>query len=526
MSRISQRFLILQTCVFLAGASLMALEILAFRVIGKNFGTALRETSIVISVFLLAMSVGYWAGGRLADRAPRVRTFAIVLVAAGIAILPIPSIDPLVSDLIYGSPLPLPLHAFLVTLFLFAIPTLLLASVSPIAIRLLARSTEETGSIAGTTSAISTAGSITGSLAAAFVLIDWFRGVGNSIFAIAAVVLGCSILALAASRRETAAEPSLGRPARAVAGGILLIALAGVVLALFAARAPRPDDYSSDELSLRTVALRETPYHSIVIREIDGKYRYLAFGRFRQSMMRVDDPYGPGFEYTDFFHIPMVLRPDSENVLFLGLGGATGPKQFLRDYPRVSITAVEIDPGVVEVAREHFAMPEDPRLRIAVADGRTWLKSSREEVDVVLIDAFTVNRYGSSLPWHLTTREFFEELEARTSPEAIVLFNSPGGPESPISRALAKTMSRSFPYMLIFRTVSGNNTVIVASREEIGTTGEALASRIREMRAAARVRHPRLEERALQMVDVTPRSGAIELTDDHAPVDQLVRMQN
>ncbi|MFZ2489846.1 MAG: fused MFS/spermidine synthase, partial [Thermoanaerobaculia bacterium] len=180
--------------VFLAGAALMAMEILAFRIIGKNFGTALRETSIVISVFLLAMSIGYWGGGRVVDRRPFARTLALVLLLAGISILPVPLLDPIVSDGVYESGLPLPLHSFIVSIVLFSIPTVLLASVSPMATRLLAPSREKTGSTAGVVSALSTAGSVTGSLVGAFVLIEWFDGVANAMAAIAIVIVACALV--------------------------------------------------------------------------------------------------------------------------------------------------------------------------------------------------------------------------------------------------------------------------------------------------------------------------------------------
>ncbi|HVR42050.1 MAG TPA: fused MFS/spermidine synthase [Thermoanaerobaculia bacterium] len=509
--------------VFLAGAGLMALEILAFRVIGKNFGTALRETSVVISVFLLAMSIGYWAGGRVADRIPRLETFAAVLALAGLAVVPVPVLDVLVADGVYGSGLPLPMHSFLVSVILFTIPTILLASVSPIAIRLLARSTAETGSVAGTTSSISTAGSITGSLLAAFVLIDWFHGVGNSILAIGAVIIACSIGTLLAGSRSGVLAGVTASPARAGLAGLCVAAAVATMLAVIAARPPRLADYSNPDPRQVTIHVRETPYHSIRVREIDGRYRILSFGRFHQSEMDLQDPQGAGFEYTDFFHLPMVLRPDAERVLFLGLGGGTGPKQFLRDYPNTGITAVEIDPGVIDVAREYFALHEHPRLRIDVGDGRMWLKSSSASFDSVIIDAFTVNRYGLSLPWHLTTREFFRELDARTTPDATIVFNSPGPPDSAITLALMKTMRERFPYQLAFRAGIGN-TAIFAAKQGSGMTADALAKRVAELRLSGEIGHPGLEGRVLQHVDVTPGGAEVPvLTDDHAPVDQLLR---
>lgn len=515
--------LLIQISVFLAGASLMAMEILAFRVIGKNFGTALRETSIVISVFLLAMSLGYWSGGRLADRFPTLRTFALVLLLAGIAILPVPLLDPRISERVYESALPLPLHSFLVTIALFSIPTILLASVSPIAIRLLAPSREETGSTAGTISALSTTGSVTGSLLAAFALIEWFHGIANSMTGIAIVVLACAAamgsLSTRSGREFESARPSRGRTR--LAFGFMVAAI--IALGVLAYRPPAPRLLHDPDARQQAVHTRETPYHVIQVVDLDRRTRTLLFGRFPQSAMDLQDPYGPGFQYTDFFHIPMILDPDLDRVLFIGLGGGTGPKQFLRHYPDLEIAAVEIDPGVVDVAREYFELPEDPRLEIAIGDGRVWLRQEdAASFDAVIIDAFTTNRYGISLPWHFTTREFFREIEEKTTPGAVIVFNSPGPPDSPVSQALMRTMATTFPYQLVF--AANNNTVIAASKQQIGSTPAALAERIRRLRADGRIHLQSLEERALQMVEMPPLSReALILTDDDAPVDELLR---
>ncbi len=513
---------LIKISVFLAGASLMAMEILAFRVIGKNFGMALRETSIVISVFLLAMSLGYWGGGRLGDRYPFLRTFALVLVLAGLGVLPVPLLDPVVSERLYDSGLPLPLHSFLVTVALFSVPTILLASVSPMAIRLLAPSREQAGSTAGVVSALSTAGSVTGSLLAAFALIEWFHGVANSMAAIAIVLVACAAATGSVAIRPRRELESARWPSRGVGIAFGVTAAAAVVLAVLVYRpsapaiAPDPDDRQ------RTIHTRETPYHAIRVTDLDGRYRTLSFGRFHQSGMDLRDPYGPGFHYTDFFHIPMILNPDAHRVLFIGLGGGTGPKQFLRHYADLEIVAVEIDPGVVEVAREYFGLPQDPRLTVEVGDGRAWLRAAGTSFDAVIIDAFTVNRYGISLPWHFTTREFFRELEAKTTAGAVIVFNSPGTPDAPISQALMRTMSISFPYQLVFS--SHSNTVIAASRREIGTSPAALAERIARLRAEGRIHLRGLEKRALQMVEQPPRTRATAiLTDDDAPVDELLR---
>src|SRR6185436_1609907 len=119
---------VLRAAVFLSGAMLMAAEISAFRIVGKTFGTALRETTAVIAVFLAAMSVGYWAGGRAGDRWPRVSTLLAVLVGAAMTLLIVPWLDAATSPRIAASALDYATHAFVATTILFALPTFLFRS--------------------------------------------------------------------------------------------------------------------------------------------------------------------------------------------------------------------------------------------------------------------------------------------------------------------------------------------------------------------------------------------------------------
>ena len=158
----------LRIAVFGSGAVLMALEVLAFRIIGKTFGTALRETTAVITIFLISMSLGYWLGGKAGDRWPGRRTLVVPMAGAGVYILFIPLLDETVSERIFDSALPLGLHALVACALFFVVPSLLMATVSPVAIRLLAQAVEQTGKVAGSVSALSTVGSILGTILMGF----------------------------------------------------------------------------------------------------------------------------------------------------------------------------------------------------------------------------------------------------------------------------------------------------------------------------------------------------------------------
>ncbi len=167
--------MIIRVAVFSSGAVLMALEILAFLINAKTFGSAWREVTAVIAVFLAAMSSGYWVGGVWGDRYPRPITLVGALAGAGVLVALVPLIESPVLLAIFESRLPFALHALTASALIYFGPVFLLATTSPIAIRLLARAVSQTGQTAGGIAALSTVGSIAGTMVTGFYLIDAFE---------------------------------------------------------------------------------------------------------------------------------------------------------------------------------------------------------------------------------------------------------------------------------------------------------------------------------------------------------------
>jgi len=497
----------LRVAVFAAGALLMSLEVAAFRIIGKTFGSALRETTAVIAVFLAAMSIGYWAGGRAADRWPRSSTLVTTLLASAASLLVVPWIDATFSPRLAESSLALSLHAFLATTVLFAFPTVLFAATSPIAIRLFSTTTGHSGSTAGSISALSTAGSIAGSVATAFLLIDWLASVSATVVFVAAATCATALLvALTASGPAGTVEPRTRRA---------LIAGAGLILLLLAStafvRSASLDRSLTEELpNTRTIFLGDSPYHRVLVRD-RGPLREVKFDLGIQSRMILRDPNGPGLPYTDAFHIGALMRPP-KRVLLIGLGGGTAVRQFLHDYPGVEIDAVEVDPLIVDVAARFFHVTPGPRLRIHVMDGRTFLKRSAERWDLILVDAYTTNRYGDTMPPHLTTREFFQEASAHLTDNGILHYHCAYA-TSNLLPALHKTMNSVFPSVL--RTEGE----LLASHVPMILQPEDLLDRAKRSPAA---RLPFLVPAIEGLRVERPRKDALLLTDDYAPVDTLL----
>ena len=495
----------MRVAVFAAGALLMALEVAAFRMVGKTFGAALRETTAVIAVFLAAMSVGYWVGGRVADRRPRSTTLVATLAAAALSLLFVPQIDAALSPRIAASVLALSTHAFLAASILFVVPTVLLSATSPIAIRLFTTTTGHSGSTAGSISAISTAGSIAGTIVTAFLLIDWLGSITRTVLFVAAGTCATALVVVIASvRAERGSRRALG-----VAGSVAVLMIVAAVLFFRSASldaallAPLPN--------ARVVFAGDSPYHRIVVQD-RGPVREMKFNFLVQSQMTRSDPFGPGLAYTDTFHIAPLLRPRIRRILQIGLGGGTAARQFLRLYPDAVMDVVEVDPLVVDVAKRHFGVVPGERLRIHVADGRTFLTRSTERWDLILIDAYTTSRYGDTIPSHLTTREFFTAVADHLDAGGIAHFHCAFG-GSKLFDSIHATMRRVFPHVVHTRgEILASSSPLILDRNE-------LRERAQSSPAAGFPSFPSAV--AALRSDPAPLD-ALVLTDDYAPVDTLL----
>ena len=498
--------------VFLSGALLMSLEVAAFRIIGKTFGSALRETTAVIAVFLAAMSIGYWAGGRAGDRWPKPGTLIGALLGAAALLLAVPWLDAILSPLIAESKLTLATHAFMATTVLFALPTVLFASVSPIAVRLFSTSTGRSGSTAGSISAVSTAGSIAGSVLTAFVLIDQLRSIARTVLAVSLAACITAVILMLAMIRRLRSEPSMQRTLRRTT--IALVVAAAVALPAVAfIRSTRIEQALIAPLpEWRVLFVGDSPYHRVTVRERAGILRVLSFATATQSLMLLKDPIGPGLANSDSAHISRIMRPTVRRVLVIGLGGGTIPKQYVHYYPDTIVDVVEIDPVVVDVARTYFDVRTSDRLRIHVMDGRLFLKRSREKWDLIHIDAHTTNRYGDTIPPHLVTQEFLREVSQHLNPGGIVHFHCAFG-GTKLLAAIQKTMASVFRHVY----VAGGETL--GSDVALITPKDTVLARVRESPAA---RLPRLVGYLESMKPYAPVGDDIPvLTDDYAPVDTL-----
>ena len=270
-------------------------------------------------------------------------------------------------------------------------------------------------------------------------------------------------------------------------------------------------------------------YHHIKVVD-KGRLRVLHFDNATESRMSLDDPLQGHFEYTEYFHMPWLWNDQIKSVLMIGLGGGSIQRAYQHYWPQVQCQTVELDPKVVEVARDYFQVKESENLKIIVEDGRVFLRRTLAKYDVIILDAYTANRYGSFIPWSLATKEFFALTKEHLTENGVLAYNvigDMGGRRENIVGAIYQTLKTSFPQVYAFPAISSRNVVLVATQ-----SGEALTLAQLDRKADALVesKHmtfPNLKTR-LEVLRTDPPGSAARsrvMEDDFAPVDGLLQAE-
>lgn len=418
--------------VFLAGAGVMALEMVGGRLLTPRFGSSVYTWGALIGVVMTGLALGYALGGRLGDRRPYPGTLAALLLGGAAVAIALPLGGP---PVIAGLAAVLPdarWGPIVASLVIIGPPSLLLGAVTPVAVRLRTEHVSRAGTVAGSLSGLSTAGSILGTFATVFVLMPVLE-LGAILVLLGAILGGASLLT---GRRR------LPRAALVV----------GLLVASQLAQSALAPALVEQTTGLRGEILysRSTAYHELYVTEdTDPAYaspvRALYLDSLRHGAIFVDDPTETPLHYVGYFHLGPLVNPEAQRVLFIGGGAMTGPKQFLATYPDVEVTVVEVDPEVVEAAERFFAVPDDPRLEIVVQDGRRFLETSDVAWDIIVLDAYA----RTFVPFHLLTVEFLELVRDSLAPGGLVVSNLIGsleGDTSKLLRSELRTMGEVFTW--------------------------------------------------------------------------------
>lgn len=269
-----------------------------------------------------------------------------------------------------------------------------------------------------------------------------------------------------------------------------------------------------------------TPYHHI--RVIDDRgYRTLSFDGSTETRMLLADPTQGHFEYTEYFHMPWLWNTNITSALMIGLGGASTQRAYQLYAPQVAIDSIEIDPTVVKVAKQFFHFSESPTNRVIVSDGRVFLRRSEKKYDVILMDAYVRSRYGSFIPYHLVTQEFFKLADEHLTTNGVVAYNVIGtlqGWRADILGAVYKTMKSVFPQVYLFPATDSMNVVLIGTKSPGKVMPLQALHRAGDLARRKVVTLPNFEGRTRVFRIDPPPSFARSpiLTDDFAPVDGLL----
>ena len=480
----------------------MGYELTVSRLIAPFYGNSVYTWGILLSVVMAALALGYFLGGRIADKSKKLElTLALILFFSGFITL----ISYFISQYLLQQSLYFVAQSSSAWLYLlilsvammcsFAPVMTLLGMVSPLLLKLSVKGLKSIGNTAGLLSMLGSFGGIIGSLIASFILIPTI-GVLHSI-QLLSLLLSLSSLLLISNKKMTQ------------------LVLLMVIGTLFADRF-----YTTLVSRAKAEVIVESLYNHIQISDHNGRM-YLTTGNARGVQSISIPESGIMNNYLDYLALaPSLLQSEKPySVLLIGVAGGTVIKQLNRFFPNaVEIDAVEIDPTMIEVAKNYFNL-SDSEANIIVGEGRQYIATTQKKYDVVLIDAFSTDLYA---PSHLMTQEFFTLVKTALNPGGIMAFNAVG-PEivqngDSLYQVVANTVASVFPHTYHAsvrddQLVIGNH-ILFASSFQITANPVGKAS----MEQAAQTVVENIQNR---IMPVSLKEEQAILTDDKAPVELL-----
>lgn len=479
---------------------MLVIEIVATRVLAPYFGNTIYSVSSVISVVLAALSVGYWFGGRLADRFPSKTLFFGIIGLSGLLVLFMQFAQTVLLGSL-GYKLPLASGPLIMSVVLFFVPSFVLGTLSPFAVTLLQKEAkgQGVGTTAGQIFFFSTLGSIAGSLSAGFVLIPLF-GVSAILIGVGVVLflLGAIPIAFFGVEKKFTVMVTL------LASGLLLVAT------------------SSAPTAANVVYARDGLYERIVI--FDGTYRgrparFLQQDTSNSAAIYLDSD-ELAYDYTKYYTLHNMFVPEVKRALAIGGGAYSIPKALLAELPDVQVDVSEIEPSLVELSKTYFRLQDDPRLAHYIKDGRRMLRDVPHRYDLIFSDVYH-SMY--SIPAHFTTKEFMELARSKLTDNGIFIANIIGslrtdGPSFVWSQI--RTMQQVFPQVYLFAVESPYST----DTQNLIAIGSMSPERLDLSDVRWRASSNSVIADAPDHYVDTERMGLSRypiLTDDYAPVDFL-----
>jgi spermidine synthase len=492
---------LLAVICFLAGASVMVIEISANRLLAPHFGNSIYTWTALIGVVLVALSAGAWIGGVLADKLGRFDLLGWLLAGSAVLAMLIPALNAFFAPTLANSGLIS--GPVFISIFLFALPAVLLGAVSPASVRFYSMMNQDTqvGHAAGIISMLGSLGSFVGTFLSGFFLLSAF-GVTKIFIGTGVVLLVLAVIAFAMARKSIKTQ-----------GLTVAATLLGALASINAEAAAGPD-----------VIHRESSfYHQIEVVKRGA-------GANEEHILKLDSTMEGGIrardgalvlEYQKFWQVAeMNEELKIRRALFIGAGAFGMPNDVARKHGDAHVDVAEIDPAVIAVGRRFFRLGNYPQVHAHAVDARRYLSQSGGNYDLIFGDAYNGDRH---IPAHLVTQEFFQLVKGKLSPDGVFLMNvitAIQGDRAELLRHVLTTVRSVFPHVEVFNVRSADmepdNVILLAANH-------SWKPWLEDKFYLPATEHARFAERRLRPNQL-PADAQI-LTDDWNPVDAIIARQ-
>ena len=491
--------------VFVSGMTTLGIEFSASRLLGSVFGTSNLVWAAIIGLILIYLTVGYFIGGRIADRHPNHKVFYTILIWGAFTAGVVPFIARPVlyaaADAFDQLQIGVLLGAFTAVLILLIVPITLLGTISPFAIRLVLTDSKTAGQISGRIYAISTLGSFLGTFTPDLVLIPTLgTRMTFVVFALFLIAVGLIGLGLSSGWRSI----------------LKWIWMPVILIVLSLMWGSRPVKMSADQIHEK-----ESAYNYIQVLEKDG-YRYLRLNEgqgihsiYHQEQMAYRGTWMQVLP-APFFNSPPYKPSDIENMAIIGLAAGTSARQATNAFGPIPIDGYEIDAEIIRIGEKYFGMTGD-NLHPIAQDGRWGLVHSGKDYSLISIDAYR----PPYIPWHFTTREFFEIVFDHLDSKGAMVLNVGRTPEDEkLLAGLVATISTVFPSVYVIDVPASYNSIIYSTVQptEVQNLEENLRLLLEsDMPDSTLVQSIKI---ALLNMRALPEGGQV-FTDNKAPIEWI-----
>jgi len=492
---------------FIASFCTLVIEMVAGRILAPFVGVSIYTWTSIIGVILAGISIGAYTGGKLVDRFPYRKTLGWLLLISGITSLSIIPLTHLIAA--YRFPVSLMMRIFIVTTIIFFIPGCVLGTISPVVVRLTLKNLEKAGNVIGKIYAFSTFGAIIGTFVTGFFLISWM-GTRMIIMTMGIILLLVAAFSGALFKTKKAAL-------------IFILASSPFLWIIHTYLYAIP-------LTETTYLYKESDYYTIKLNKTissDQKteLQALVLDNLIHSYVCLENPLHIEYEYERIYSDVLKWKLTKESrfkTLTIGGGGYTFPRYMELYYPHAQIDVVEIDPEVTRIVYSHLGLPKTTRITTYNTDGRWFVMNCKEKYDVIFTDAYN----DLSIPYHLTTKEFVQQLKSILNPDGIIMSNiidnfQIGAFLPSYMRTLQEVFGKNNVYLLsvspdfvntrisTFIVIAGNGTI------DIKDFNNHVKSYLKGYATSVVVPEELVSE-------FMSRPNSIVIRDDYAPVDNLI----